>query len=105
MLWEAQSQEALSLGPGLAYSSGMIRIRLSPMTRDELQPVRRPDLPTTVRDPLEMALLSDAGGTAARIAEHTGFGSRTASLPGPGSCLTLPPGGHVRQSGYSGRKV
>ena len=56
----------------------MIRIRLSQTTRDELHQMRREDLPVKVRDRLEMVLLADAGWTAARIAEHTGYGYRTA---------------------------
>ena len=56
----------------------MIRIRLDPTTRDELQQMRRQDLPAKVRDRLEMVLLSDAGWAPARIAEHLGYGYRTA---------------------------
>jgi len=56
----------------------MIRIQLDQTTRDELQQMRRQDLPAKVRDRLEMVLLADAGWTAARIAEHTGYGYRTA---------------------------
>jgi transposase len=56
----------------------MIRIQLSQTSRDELQQMRREDLPAKVRDRLEMVLLADAGWTAARIAEHLGCGYRTA---------------------------
>jgi hypothetical protein len=56
----------------------MIRIQLDQKTRDELQQMRREDLPAKVRDRLEMVLLADAGWTPARIAEHLGYGYRTA---------------------------
>jgi putative transposase len=56
----------------------MIRIQLSQTTRDELHQMMRHDLPAKVRDRLEMVLLADAGWTAARIAEHLGYGYRTA---------------------------
>src|SRR5512135_1318099 len=56
----------------------MIRIQLDPTTRDDLQQMRRQDLPAKVRDRLEMVLLADAGWAAARIAEHLGYGYRTA---------------------------
>ena len=56
----------------------MIRIQLSQTIHDELQLMRRQDLPAKVRDRLEMVLLADAGWTAARIAEHLGSGYRTA---------------------------
>jgi putative transposase len=56
---------------------GMIRIQLDETTRDELQGLRRQDLPAEVRDRLEMVTLSDAGWKAARIAEHLGYGYRT----------------------------
>ena len=39
----------------------MIRIQLDDTTRDELQALRRTDLPAVARDRLEMVLLSDAG--------------------------------------------
>jgi serine/threonine protein kinase/transposase len=69
---------ALSTRPGYAYNSGMIRIQLDPATRDELQRMRRQDLPARVRDRLEMVLLADAGWTAARIATHLRCHYRTA---------------------------
>jgi putative transposase len=56
----------------------MIRIQLEPATRDELQAMRRQDLPAEVRDRLEMVLLADAGWNAARIAGHLGYNYRTA---------------------------
>jgi putative transposase len=56
----------------------MIRIQLDQKTRDELQQMRREGLPAKVRDRLEMVLLADAGWTPARIAEHLGYGYRTA---------------------------
>jgi putative transposase len=68
----------LSTWPGFAYNSGMIRIQLSQTNRDELHQMMRHDLPAKVRDRLEMVLLADAGWTAARIAEHLGYGYRTA---------------------------
>jgi putative transposase len=56
----------------------MIRIQLDITTRDELQAMRRQDLPALVRDRLEMVLLADAGWNAARIAGHLGYNYRTA---------------------------
>jgi len=56
----------------------MIHIQLDPTTRDDLQQMRRRDLPAKVRDRLEMVLLADAGWAPARIAEHLGYGYRTA---------------------------
>jgi len=56
----------------------MIRIQLDNSTRDELQAMRRQDLPSQARDRLEMVLLADAGWAAARIAEHLGYNYRTA---------------------------
>jgi transposase len=56
----------------------MIRIQLGTTTRDELQALRRQDLPAKVRDRLEMVLLADAGWNAARIAGHLGYNYRTA---------------------------
>jgi putative transposase len=55
----------------------MIHIRLDEPTRDELQRMRRPDLPTRARDRLEMVCLSDAGWEPARIADHLGYDYRT----------------------------
>ena len=55
----------------------MIRIQLDSTTRDELQAMRRQDLPAKVRDRLEMVLLADAGWKAARIAGHLGYNYRT----------------------------
>ena len=56
----------------------MIRIQLDTTTRDELQAMRRQDLPANVRERLEMVLLADAGWNAARIAGHLGYNYRTA---------------------------
>jgi putative transposase len=56
----------------------MIRIQLDTTTRDELQAMRRQDLPAKIRDRLEMVLLADAGWNAARIADHLGYNYRTA---------------------------
>lgn len=55
----------------------MIRIQLDHTTRDELQGLRRQDLPAKVRDRLEMIALADAGWKPARLAEHLGYGYRT----------------------------
>jgi transposase len=48
----------------------MIRIPLDDATRAELQSLRRTALPPTVRDRLEMVLLSEAGWSPPRIAAH-----------------------------------
>jgi transposase len=55
----------------------MIHIRLDEITHDELQGLRRRDLPARARDRLEMVSLSDAGWEPARIAVHLGYGYRT----------------------------
>src|SRR3954470_8960745 len=55
----------------------MIHIRLDETTREELQSLRRGDLPARARDRLEMVALSDAGWPAARIAGHLGYDYRT----------------------------
>jgi transposase len=55
----------------------MIHIRLDQSTRDELQDLRRGDLPARARDRLEMVCLSDTGWPPARIAGHLGYGYRT----------------------------
>ena len=55
----------------------MIRIQLDTTTHDELQAMRREDLPAKVRDRLEMVTLADAGWDAARIAVHPGYNYRT----------------------------
>jgi transposase len=55
----------------------MIHIRFDEPTRDELQRMRRQDLPTRARDRLEMVALSDSGWEPARIAGHLGYGYRT----------------------------
>src|SRR4051794_2211699 len=60
----------LSGWPWFVYNDGMIHIRLDEPTRDELQRMRRQDLPTRARDRLEMVCLSDAGWEPARIADH-----------------------------------
>jgi putative transposase len=48
----------------------MIRVQLTDSTRADLQALRRTALPPRVRDRLEMVLLSDAGWSPPRIAEH-----------------------------------
>jgi putative transposase len=50
----------------------MIRVQLTDSTRSDLQALRRTSLPPRVRDRLEMVLLSDAGWSPPRIAEHLG---------------------------------
>jgi transposase len=55
----------------------MIRISLTDTTRDEVQSLRRTDLPATVRDRVEMVLSSDAGWSAPRIAAHLGYCGHT----------------------------
>ena len=56
----------------------MIRTRLDDATREELQEMRRTDLPAMVRDRLEGVLLSDAGWSPPRIAAHLGWHPHTA---------------------------
>jgi putative transposase len=56
----------------------MIRIHLDETTREELQALRKQDLPARVRDRLEMVLLSAAGWSAPRIATHLGCHHHTA---------------------------
>ena len=48
----------------------MIRIQLDASIRAELQALRRTTLPATVRNRLEIVLLSDAGWSPPRIARH-----------------------------------
>lgn len=50
----------------------MLHIHLTEPQRSELQALRRTDLPAVARDRLEMVLLSDAGWSPPRIAEHLG---------------------------------
>ena len=56
----------------------MIRIQLDDATRTQLQALRHTDLSPSARDRLEMALLSDAGWSAPRIAAHLGCHPHTA---------------------------
>src|SRR5215831_19155986 len=56
----------------------MIRIQLDDVTRAELRALRRTDLAPASRDRLEMVLLSDAGWSAPRIADHLGCHPHTA---------------------------
>ncbi len=67
----------LSVWPRFPYNSGMIRIHLDDATRDELQTLRRADLPPRARDRLEMVCLADAGWAAPRIADHLGYCGHT----------------------------
>jgi putative transposase len=55
----------------------MIRTQLDDATRDELQALRRKPLTPKVRDRIEMVLLSDAGWSAPRIAQHLGYCGQT----------------------------
>lgn len=55
----------------------MLRISLTDDQRTELYTLRRTDLPPVARDRLEMVLLSDAGWSAPRIAEHVGHHPHT----------------------------
>jgi hypothetical protein len=55
----------------------MILIRLDEATRDELQSLRRPELPPRARDRLEMVTLSAVAWPPARIAAHLGYGTAT----------------------------
>jgi transposase len=56
----------------------MIRTRLDEATRNELQDLRRTELPAKARDRLEAILLSDAGWSPPRIAAHLGWHPHTA---------------------------
>jgi transposase len=56
----------------------MIRIQLDDMTRDELHRLRHTNLSATARDRLEMILLSAAGWSPPRIAQHLGCHPHTA---------------------------
>ncbi len=69
--------DPLSVWPRFPYNSGMIRIHLDDATRDELQTLRRADLPPRARDRLEMVCLADAGWAAPRIADHLGYCGHT----------------------------
>jgi transposase len=50
----------------------MLRTSLSDSQRSELQSLRRTDLPAVARDRLEMVLMSAAGWSPPKIAEHLG---------------------------------
>jgi putative transposase len=50
----------------------MLRTSLTDSQRSELQALRRTDLPAVARDRLEMVLMSAAGWSPPRIAEHLG---------------------------------
>jgi transposase len=56
----------------------MLRTPLDDATRTQLQALRHTDLSPAARDRLEMVLLSDAGWSAPRIAEHLGCHPHTA---------------------------
>src|SRR5215475_13206038 len=55
----------------------MIHIQLNDTVRNDLQALRRDDLPARVRDRLEMVCLSDAGWPVPRIAAHLGYCAAT----------------------------
>ncbi len=56
----------------------MIRLKVTPEQRADLQQVRRNrTLKPAERDRVEMALLSDAGWTVPQIAEHLGYCAQT----------------------------
>ena len=55
----------------------MIRTQLDDATRYELQALRREPIAPTVRDRIETVVLSDAGWSAPRIAEHLGCCGQT----------------------------
>src|SRR5262245_55145205 len=50
----------------------MLRTSLTDSQREELQTLRRTDLPAVARDRLEMVLMSAAGWSPPKIAEHLG---------------------------------
>ena len=50
----------------------MLRTSLTDSQRTELQSLRRTDLPAVTRDRLEMVLMSAAGWSPPKIAEHLG---------------------------------
>ena len=83
----------LSIWPGFAYNNGMIRIQLDNTTRDDLQALRRQDLPAKARDRLEMILLADAGWPAARIAGQGVLVARASDLPSHGLVVHVAPEG------------
>jgi len=56
----------------------MIRIHLDDAARAGLRDLRRADLPAAARTRLEIVLLSDAGWSPPRIAEHLGVHPHTA---------------------------
>jgi transposase len=55
----------------------MTLIQLDEATRDELQSLRRQELPPRARDRLEMVMLSSVGWAPARIAAHLGYCTAT----------------------------
>src|SRR5215472_2710120 len=55
----------------------MIHIQLDDATRADLQSLRCTELAATVRNRLEMLLLSDAGWSPPRIAAHLGYDPQT----------------------------
>ena len=55
----------------------MILIQLDDATRDELQSLRRQELPARTRDRLEMVTLSSVAWAPARIAAHLGYCTAT----------------------------
>jgi len=73
----------------------MLRTSLTDAQRDELNTLRRADLPAVARDRLEMVLLSAAGWSPPRIAGHLGRHPHTVraalkGYPGRGTAAFFP---------------
>jgi hypothetical protein len=93
----------------------MLRIHLNDSQRSELQILRRTDLPAVARDRLEMVLLSAAGWSPPRIAEHLGRHPHTAraalkgfAARGPGAFYPDAPGpgpDHARRAAVTGKRA
>jgi len=91
----------------------MIRIHLTDAQRAELHALRRASLPAVTRDRLEIVLLSDAGWSAPRIAQHLGCHPHTSrsalkAFAARGTAAFFPdkPGpdpDHARQAQVTGR--
>src|SRR5437660_211887 len=62
----------------------MLRTSLTDAQRSELQTLRRTDLPAVARDRLEMVLMSAAGWSPPKIAEHLGRHPHTVRAARPG---------------------
>jgi putative transposase len=91
----------------------MLRTSLTDAQRCELHTLRRTALPAVARDRLEMVLLSDAGWSAPRIAEHLGCHPHTSraalkgfAARGVAAFYPEPPGpepDHARRAKVTGR--